>query len=333
MMDNFNKSYWKKHTKHDVILMIDLIYSQLFNIIKKEFNLTFVSVPIFTLNNGKTLLNFTKTTRPINFDLLDDYEIGTLFQSLSRWSQFKIVEYGFHEDEGIIFQENSIWRDIIPHSKLSHQKSYLCAEIIIKKNDNYSRILENITKKVYEVFYKIALELNVKYDIPLNSPKKIQFIEPQLLDNEFPNLPSWVKEAELAKEINAFILTNPSKPLLSGKIHAYRSPITYHVNHYNEIIMLNTIDNTALNIAAISLKLWGNNLKKVLNHKFQKGDIEFNNLKDIYNNDIHQTIEIRINLFKLYQVLLKKAHISEVQPNVISKSTKSLHTKGYIDPL
>lgn len=193
-----------------------------------------------------------------------------------------------------------------------------------------SSLLKKITKKIYMLIYTIAEELSEKYDLENIFPKNIEFIEAQLLENEFPNLNSYDKEAEIAQELNAFVLMQPGKQLLSGKIHSKRANEIYDQDNFNEIHLLDQNDADSINVASISYKVFKEDV-----FKKESNNMKINNKEDkpFKEPTIIRTIEVQINIFKLYLILLKKGHIAEVQPNVISKEVKQLKNQYMIEPL
>ena len=102
-MNSFNKTYLTNHSRSETIRMIDFIYRKLLKDIDQSFDLINVSPPLFDALNSNSILNFKSTTRSINVDLIDDYRIITLYQSLSRWAQKSLINYGIKEGEGIMF--------------------------------------------------------------------------------------------------------------------------------------------------------------------------------------------------------------------------------------
>ena len=319
-MSSFNKTYLQIISKKTTIRAIDFIYRQLWDRLDDAFSLIIVSPPIFDVINSPTLLNFDEN-RKINIDLIQDYQVVTFYQSLSLWAQKCIFEYGININEGIIFVENSIWRDTLSTPKISQHKSYIHVELHVNKSNKKQQILRKITTKIYNIVFNIAEELSKKYKITNIFPKKIEFIESQLLENEFPNLSFFNREAEVAEQHKAFVLMQPGKKLFSGSIHAKRSSSTYDNDNYNEIHLYDENDGTSLNVISIAYKI---------QHKSNK---ETSITDEDKNNNDGDNIEIKINLFKLYLVLLKKGHIAEVQPNVISKEVKQLKNKHMIDYL
>ena len=322
-MSSFNKTYLQTTSKQKTIRAIDFIYRQLRTKLDENFYLITVSPPIFDEIGSPTLLNLDEN-RQINIDLIQDYQVVTFYQSLSLWAKKCIDEYGIKINEGIIFVENSIWRDTLSNPKVSQHKSYIHIELLVNKSNKKQEILKKITNKIYSIIFNIAQQLNNKYKISNIFPKKIEFIESQLLENEFPNLSFYNREAEVAEEHKAFVLMQPGKKLFSGAIHAKRSTITYDNDHYNEIHLYDENDGTSLNVISIAYK------KPYINKS--KTSMS-NDDKPKTKNNKGDNIEIKINLFKLYLVLLKKGHIAEVQPNVISKEAIHLHNKHMIEKL
>ena len=332
-MNSFNKTYLIKSSRIKTIKMIDFIYRELIKKIDSSFNLLYVSPPIFDDINSDTILTFKSTTRSINIDLIEDYKIVTFYQSLSRWAQKSLINYGININEGIFFLDNSIWRDLKTHSKISHHKSYLHVELLIDKSDEKAETLFKMTNKIYKMIFDIANNLQKDFKIKNIFPKNIEFIESQLLENEFPNLNFESRESEVVRDLKAFVLMEPGKRMLSGQIHSKRSNIIYYNNYYNEIHLLDEIDGHSINVASISFKLWGDPLARRIEKSYIKNINSNLLIKDLCNNKENESIEIRINLFKLYMVILKKGHIAEVQPNVLSKEVKPLQIRNMIEVL
>jgi asparagine synthetase A len=83
-MKIFNKTYLLKTSKIQTIRMIDFIYRELLTKLNDEFNLITVSPPLFDKINSPSLLEFNGVNRPINIDFIEEYQIITFYQSLSR---------------------------------------------------------------------------------------------------------------------------------------------------------------------------------------------------------------------------------------------------------
>ncbi len=192
----------------------------------KELKLTRVSAPLFVLKSSGLNDDLSGKERPVRFDMkaIEGSQVD-IVHSLAKWKRSALKRYGFKYDEGLYTDMNAIRRDEDLDNLHSIYVDQWDWEKIIKKEERNTDTLQNIVKKIFNVFKQTEEYICGLYpSIPKNLPDEIFFVTSQELEDMYPNLSSKERENAICREKKAVFISSIGYPLLSGEKHDGRSP-------------------------------------------------------------------------------------------------------------
>lgn len=326
----YNTTYAPKVSLKDTIEKTEYVINKITKIIKSRYKILKLIAPSFLEEGSKELLSMTEITRPVTFDISDEYKVGQLFLSHTNWTRTMIKKLKLKDKEGVFTNATVIWRDLKINPISSIIKNELSFQIVFNKVKDIKKIVKEETELLYSIIEDLETEFSKEFELEKNFPKIVSYITAQMLVNEFPNVDKKEREKEMADELKAFILKNPGDRLFSGHIHTYIPQQLYATKNFNQIVMKDFVNSTVLKVASIAQVANGELLSDQLslNNKSYLKENEFyaGEIKNDYN-----IIEIKINIGRLMMALLKKGHIAEVQPGNISDEAKIISSRYKVE--
>ena len=274
-----------------------------------------VSAPLFV--DKASWLNDTLNgvQRPVAFDIKDytgkEFEI---VQSLAKWKRYALKKYGVRPGEGIYTDMNAIRRDEDVdniHSVFVDQWDW---EKRIEKCDRTEETLKNNVRLIYSSLRHTERYVARDYDFfERFLPEDIFFITTQELEDMYPELTPKERENRIAREKKAVFIMKIGGTLKSGEIHDGRAPDYDDWELNGDILVWFAPLNCAVELSSMGIRVDAAALRSQLaesGHNERAG-LPFH--KMLLEGKLPQTIGGGIGQSRLCLVLLKKAHIGEVQ--------------------
>lgn len=287
-----------------------------------------VSAPLIVLR--KTGINdyLNGVEEPVGFNVKDmNGERGEVVQSLAKWKRKALADYEFEPGVGLYTDMNALR----PEENLDNLHSIYVDqwdwERIMHKDERNLDFLKTIVRKLYETLRLTEATVCMhftKIDGP-QLPEKMTFIHSEELEDMYPDLTPKERENKICEEKGAVFVVGIGAELKSGSPHDGRAAdyddwISKTINGYRglngDILVWYPTLNRAVELSSMGIRVNAESLMQQLEIRKELFKKEQDYHKRLLNNELPQTIGGGIGQSRLCMVLLRKAHVGEVQASV-----------------
>lgn len=311
---------------------IKLIKDQFEQKLATSLNLTRVSAPLFVFPETGLNDNLNGVERPVAFGIKEQGDaICEIVHSLAKWKRQALKRYGFGPGEGLYTDMNAIRRDEDTDNLHSIYVDQWDWEAVLNREDRNINTLKIYVEKIYKVLKSTENAIVERYPkITPFLPETITFIDAQELEDKYPNLPSKERERLAAKEHGAIFIIGIGKKLSSGKPHDGRAPDYDDWNLNGDIIVYYPLLDVAFELSSMGIRVDAHSLKSQLQESncVDRADLPFH--KALLNNELPLTIGGGIGQSRLCMLLLRRAHIGEVQSSIWTQEAHEICDKNNI---
>lgn len=284
-------------------------------------NLTRASAPMFVNVNSGLNDNLNGVERPVSFDVLETGEVMEVVHSLAKWKRYALKQYGIDMHCGIYTDMNAIRRDETCDAIHSLYVDQWDWEKVIDRQDRNLDYLKETVGLIYKAIKNTAKAVEEKYpQIKDDLADEIQFITTQELEDKYPNLTPKERERAIAKECGAVFIMQIGKKLKSGKKHDGRAPDYDDWELNGDIMVYNPILDIGFELSSMGIRVDEKSLVEQLKAENATDRLRFDFHKNLVEGKLPLTIGGGIGQSRLCMLLLKKAHIGEVQASVWPQS-------------
>lgn len=283
----------------------------------KNFGFERVSAPLFVKSKTGVNDDLNGVERAVRFDVLQQDVEAEIVHSLAKWKRLALKRYGFRNGEGLYTDMNAIRRD----DKCDNQHSVYVDqwdwEMVISKEQRNRDFLKMIVSRIVCAICDTLEETKRAFPcIDLTLKREVTFVTTQEALDRYPDLDSHARETALAREYGTVFLMNIGGALSNGKPHDGRAPDYDDWWLNGDIIFFDEVLGESIEISSMGIRVDADSLKKQL---------ELANATDRLKNDYHKqimqgtlplTIGGGIGQSRLCMLILKKAHIGEVQASL-----------------
>ena len=333
MRYGFPTGYKSRLTIFETVNAINDINRELLNEFNERYSLLELTCPLFVRTDSGINEDALKKDRPVNFDVKVTSDIVEYMVSVNKWTRYALYKYDVPIDEGIITQTSSVKRDIPASNTHSILVDQFSIEIALRKeNHNYDTLI-NHCQQLYEALRNVDIMIAKKYSLVEKLPDEAPVYTSQQLENLYPALSPKERETRISRKHAAFFLVGIGSRLNSGSSHSKRAFDVYDWNLSAELIVNFDLLKSAESIAEIGLKVDAQSLidQAAISGLSTKHTKLYHNL--ITKNELPTSLGIQIYKSRLYQWLLEKIHIAEVQHSVWSTKMEEFLEKNNIDTL
>ncbi len=283
----------------------------------KALNLTRVSAPLFVFPKSGLNDNLNGYERRVEFDINGISEGVEIVQSLAKWKRNALARYGFSHGEGLYTDMNAIRRDEDLDNIHSAYVDQWDWELIISKEDRNVAFLKSIVRKIYSVIKKNERIISKAYPVLHQElAKNVHFITTQEIEDMYPNLTMKEREYEITKKYGTVFIMQIGCKLKSGLPHDGRAS-DYDDWSLNGDLMIYYKDlDIALELSSMGIRVDSESIVKQIKEKGELEKFETQYVKDVINNRLPLTIGGGIGQSRICMLLLRKAHIGEVQASL-----------------
>lgn len=285
-------------------------------------NLTRVSAPLFVDRDSGLNDNLSGVERPVSFDIkaIEGIKLE-IVQSLAKWKRLALHKYQFSEGEGLYTDMNAIRRDDELDNLHSLYVDQWDWEKIINKNQRNNIKIKKIVERIYCVFKETEEYINKLYPeiIPF-LPDNIYFISSQELEDRYPDLTPEERENVICKEKKAVFITQIGGILRSGSKHDGRAPDYDDWELNGDLLFWYPLLNMAVEVSSMGIRVDENSLVKQLKVSNLEERLELPFHQKILKKELPYTIGGGIGQSRICMLLLKRAHIGEVQAAIWPES-------------
>lgn len=287
-------------------------------------NLKRVSAPLFVEPHTGLNDDLSGKERPVEFDVKETGQRAQIVHSLAKWKRMALAKYDFHVGNGLYTDMNAIRRDDEQDNLHSIYVDQWDWEKIISKKERNEEYLREIVKKIVAAICDTSDEITAMCPAlggngHLN--REVKFITAQELEDKFPGLTAKERENTVTKEHGTVFLMKIGGALRSGKPHDGRAPDYDDWNLNGDIFFYSKVLDCAVEISSMGIRVDAETLSAqlALANCENRRNLTFH--KMLLNNKLPQTIGGGIGQSRLSMLLMKKAHVGEVQVSVWGEET------------
>ena len=225
--------------------------------------------------------------------------------------------YGFKLHEGLYTNMNAIRKDEELDNIHSAYVDQWDWEKIISKNERTKETLVEHVRTIFKVIKHMEHEVWYKYPQAVNHlPDDIFFITTQELLDMYPNMNAKERENAITKEHGCVFVMQIGDKLSNNEKHDGRAPDYDDWTLNGDILFWYEPLQSALEISSMGIRVDEDTLLEQLKKEncLERCELPFH--KAILNKELPYTLGGGIGQSRLCMLLLKKAHIGEVQASL-----------------
>ena len=286
--------------------------------IGRALQLSRISAPLFVPKSSGLNDNLNGVETPVSFIIpqIPNEEIEVV-HSLAKWKRMALKKYGFKMHEGLYTNMNAIRKDEEVDNLHSYYVDQWDWEKIISKEERNEETLKRHVLKIFKVIKHMEHEVWYKYPHAVNRlPDKIHFFTSQELEDRYPDLTPTERETAMCKEYGCIFVMGVGKKLKSGIKHDGRVPDYDDWDLNGDILFWFEPLKCALEISSMGIRVDEDSLVKQLETENCLDRLQLPYHQQIMNKELPYTIGGGIGQSRLCMLLLKKAHVGEVQASI-----------------
>ena len=277
-----------------------------------------VTAPMVVLSGTGINDDLNGVERPVGFPIKSMGERrAEVVHSLAKWKRMKLAEMQVPVGRGIYTDMNALRPDEDLDNLHSLYVDQWDWEKVIRREDRNREFLKKVVRRIYEAVKVTENKLYVEFpQLGLQLPEEIQFIDSEELLQRYPGLDAKQREARIAKEAGAVFIMGIGGKLSDGKPHDLRAADYDDWSLNGDIVIWNEVLQGAFELSSMGIRVDENSLKSQLREKGEeyKEGLEFHS--KLLGGQLPYTIGGGIGQSRLCMLLLRKAHIGEIQSSI-----------------
>ncbi|MEA5026578.1 MAG: aspartate--ammonia ligase [Erysipelotrichaceae bacterium] len=282
-----------------------------------------VTAPLFVSKNSGLNDNLNGVERPVCFDVRDFDEQFEIVHSLAKWKRMALKQYDFYIGKGLYTDMNAIRRDETLDNLHSVYVDQWDWEKVITRQERTIAYLQNTVRLIMHVLLETEIMLENKF--PLLKPfinENIFFITTQELLNRYPHLNAKEREYQIVKEYRSVFLMQIGDYLSNGEKHDGRAPDYDDWQLNGDILIYNELLDCTFELSSMGIRVDAVSLREQLRKSKNEDRLNFPFHHQLLSDELPLTIGGGIGQSRLCMLLLRKAHIGEVQVSCWSDELK-----------
>lgn len=280
-----------------------------------------VSAPLFVDKDSGLNDDLNGVERPVEFDIPGaGCDCAQIVQSLAKWKRWALGQYGFLPGEGLYTDMNAIRRDEELDNIHSVYVDQWDWEKVITKEQRTPEYLERVVRDIYGAIKQTARTACYEFpaiDFPLVDD--IFFVSSQELEDTWPDLAPRLREDKICHEKKSVFVFQIGDKLKSGTRHDGRAPDYDDWALNGDILVWNKVLGHAFELSSMGIRVSEQSLKEQLEKSGcpERATLPFH--RSLLAGELPYTIGGGIGQSRLCMLMLKKAHIGEVQAGLWPK--------------
>ena len=342
------KNYRSLLTPKETQIAIKAVKDYIEDNLAKELNLMMVTVPLIVDRNSgvNDYLDRDGSRTPVEFHIKNDHGKNPIdaqvVQAATKWKRIALKQFGLTVGEGINTDMRAIRKDyFLDHDHSAYVDQWDWERVITAEQRNLN-FLTDIVKKIWKVLVgaqRHAQELfpQLKDDKYPNLPEELVFLHAEEILEMFPDLPRKQRETEILQKYPAVFIYGIGWTLADGYPHEMRAPdyddwVTPTLSKdgrpmhglNGDILVWNPVTRRRHELSSMGIRVNEKTLKQQLEITGQLDFLKLPYHKAIINKELPLSIGGGIGQSRVYQLLLKKAHIGEVSCTVWPEKLKEI---------
>lgn len=286
-----------------------------------------VTAPLFVLQGTGLNDDLNGVENAVSFPIQDmNGAVAEVVHSLAKWKRVTLAEYCIADGYGIYTDMNAIRA----HEELDNLHSLYVDqwdwERVITAGERSVAFLKRIVKDIYSAILHTEFTLSECYpQLKPSLPEEIKFIHSEELRKLYPELLPKEREEAITKEYGAVFIIGIGNELGDGKPHDNRAPDYDDYTTPNEegfyglngdLMIWSDVLGKAMELSSMGIRVD----REALLHQLEKSGKE--ERKELYFHrrmlagELPLSIGGGIGQSRLCMLLLKKAHIGEIQSSI-----------------
>ncbi|MGO5052436.1 aspartate--ammonia ligase [Lachnospiraceae bacterium LCP25S3_G4] len=285
-------------------------------------NLRRVSAPLFVTPSSGLNDDLNGVERPVQFDMKETQTDAQIVHSLAKWKRMALYKYHFPIGEGLYTDMNAIRRDEEMDNLHSIYVDQWDWEKVIDQSTRTIAYLKDTVQKIVDSICDAQLELSKQFPkLPFTLSRTICFITTQELEDLYPTLTPKAREDEYLKEHKTAFIMQIGDLLASGKKHDGRAPDYDDWAMNGDIVFWNDLLGCAFEVSSMGIRVDPDALDSQLTKAGCDDRRELPFHKMLLAGELPLTIGGGIGQSRLSMLILRKAHIGEVQVSIWDEDT------------
>lgn len=284
----------------------------------KELGLSRISAPLFVEKSSGLNDDLNGSEKAVSFTMKEmGDETIEVVHSLAKWKRMALKKYGFQMHEGLYTNMNAIRKDEELDNLHSAYVDQWDWEKIIGESERNVETLKEHVEQIFKVIKHMEHEVWYKYPQAVNHlPERIHFVTSQQLLDIYPNMTPRERENAITRELGCVFVMKIGSRLSNGEKHDGRAPDYDDWQLNGDILFWYEPLQQALEISSMGVRVDEKALHEQLEAEecLEREELPFH--KAILNKELPYTIGGGIGQSRLCMLLLKKAHIGEVQASL-----------------
>lgn len=318
-------NYQSKLSIYDTQRAIVLLRNTFEKELSSALNLLRVSAPLFVSVESGMNDNLSGLERAVEFDIPATSSNAQVVHSLAKWKRQALHDYNFWQGKGLYTNMNAIRRDESLDNLHSIYVDQWDWEAILLPNSRNIDTLKDYVRRIVKCISNTSNIVNSAYpELGGSITEDVFFITTQELLDKYPNLDAKQRENEITKEHKTVCLMQIGDYLSNGEKHDERAADYDDWSLNCDILIWNEVLESALEISSMGIRVDSDALVYQLTKKDETDKLMFDFHKNILNNTLPLTIGGGIGQSRLSMLLLRKAHIGEVQSSIWDAETHNI---------
>jgi aspartate--ammonia ligase len=306
-------------------------------VLAEKLNLSRVSAPLFVRATTGLNDNLNGVEGPVSFRSKGvDNEESTIeiVHSLAKWKRMALYRYGFQSGEGLYTDMNAIRKDEELGNVHSIYVDQWDWEKVIDREQRNMATLQSVVESIYEAFKETEHYIVGEFPhLGKIFPEKIHFLTSQELEDKYPQLTPKEREHAICRELGAVFIMEIGGLLKSGVKHDSRAPDYDDWKLNGDILVWYPILNRSIELSSMGIRADRDTLLEQLafcNCEHRK-ELEFHKL--LLEEKLPFSVGGGLGMSRICMVMLKKAHIGEVQASLWDEETLRVCQQAGVDLL
>jgi len=287
-------------------------------------NMNRVSAPLFVEGSTGLNDNLNGVERPVSFDIPDAGAEGQVVHSLAKWKRMALHRYGYFPGKGLYTDMNAIRRDEeLDNIHSVYVDQWDWEKVITEENRNID-YLKGTVKLIVGAICDTQDTMQALYPQLAGVEKlhrEVRFVTSQELEDLYPELSPKERENEYTKIHKTVFIIGIGGKLKSGERHDGRSPDYDDWDLNGDILFWNELLDQAIEISSMGIRVSPESLDRQLKlaRCDDRRELLFHSM--LLRGELPLSIGGGIGQSRLCMLILRKAHIGEVQVSVWDNET------------
>ena len=293
-----------------------------------------VSAPLFVQPQTGLNDDLNGVERAVEFDIPDGKATAQIVHSLAKWKRMALHKYGFPVGEGLYTDMNAVRRDEEMDNLHSVYVDQWDWEKVIDRPTRNIEMLKDTVKKIVRAICDTQEGLaNVYPALQCTLSKEVAFVTTQELEDMYPQLSPKERENKYLRVHKTAFIMQIGDLLKSGIKHDGRAPDYDDWALNGDIVFWNDLLDCAFEVSSMGIRVDEKSLDEQLTKAGcdARRDLPFHKL--LLAGGLPLTMGGGIGQSRLCMLLLRKAHIGEVQVSIWDQDTISACEKAGIELL